>query len=644
MLAVTLHCAVSLVTPIFDINAMPPKRQLIQPPPTTLADSSWPGFWEQKKQLKRVDLLKAIEASTAEIYEKEVLAKVTPDEKRERLRAVVLESNLAGIEEFGDEWFDCIRAKMFRMQLCAEFTVRACEQAGDECGFDAYERALIVGAAKMLPSYNQYYFDYLASVQDPTVLDYLKTNPPDPNNAEVFSSYTVVRLANMGVEAIPFAKHFAEPLAPVLACFDSWLSSCRAAESALADGGASGLSTPGWGASSRAAYTAFLQQYRDSLALEADAAALESAWNTLDRRWMDCKMPIQIVHDIETGYGDPLRVKATPDMSLRFLDDTYASENAVIADIQRRLEQWYTERATPLARAGLQALSNTFAGIYYIPFKTGISLQFSFSGQAIPNRRDVAEDKGIKIYFDAIETAARVEINKKLVSRVYHDASGPAGVVTRYQPEAVEQLVWHVAAHEVGHAIYNLAGVAEVFSSPAYESLLEEPRAELTAMFALRLLHDQGVLDRPKTDMALAHFALDALRYFDKYESEALRPYIIFQVYAYKVYHQHGYLTLHPESGQLVLDESKTLDVLDHFKGCFQRLLACMDDKDGPGLEKILFSEMAPEDDFVRAVVALVRAGTPSEAAAARPERGCACHPTWSLPACMVCQPVSTSK
>ena len=63
-----------------------------------------------------------------------------------------------------------------------------------------------------------------------------------------------------------------------------------------------------------------------------------------------------------------------------------------------------------------------------------------------------------------------------------------------------------------------------------HESLLEEPRAELTAMFTLKLLHEQGVLDKPHLDMALAHFALDALRYFDKYDSEALRPYIIFQV------------------------------------------------------------------------------------------------------------------
>ena len=102
-------------------------------------------------------------------------------------------------------------------------------------------------------------------------------------------------------------------------------------------------------------------------------------------------------------------------MSLRFLDEAFSSENAIIADIQKRMEEWYVARGTPLAKAGLQALSNTFAGIYFIPFKTGISLQFSFSGQSIPNRQDVAVEKGIKIYFDPVETAARVEINKKLI-------------------------------------------------------------------------------------------------------------------------------------------------------------------------------------------------------------------------------------
>ena len=54
------------------------------------------------------------------------------------------------------------------------------------------------------------------------------------------------------------------------------------------------------------------------------------------------------MHDIETGYGDPLRCKATPDMSLRFLDDTFAEENATIADIQQRMMAWYAGKSASL--------------------------------------------------------------------------------------------------------------------------------------------------------------------------------------------------------------------------------------------------------------------------------------------------------
>lgn len=61
-----------------------------------------------------------------------------------------------------------------------------------------------------------------------------------------------------------------------------------------------------------------------------------------------------------------------------------------------------------------------------------------------------------------------------------------------------------------------------------------------------------------------------------RYDSSALRPYIIFQVYAYKVYEAQGFLTRHAD-GKLVIDESKTLDVLDVFSSCFLRLLGCMD-------------------------------------------------------------------
>jgi len=505
--------------------------------------------------------------------------------------------------------------------------VLSLEQLGDTSGFGAFERALISGAARLLPAYHQYYLDYLDAVQDQKVVAALKANPPPPSRTDLHSHYTGIRLTEGGeLVATPMAVEYAAALGPVLAEFDAWILACAAAEP-----------SGSWDAAACESYIAFLKQYRAAMAEIGDAEALEAAWVELDHRWMDTKMPIQLVHDIETGYGDPLRVKATPDISLRFQDESYVKENMTIADIQQRMMRFFEARATKLALGGLTALSNTMAGIYFIPFKTGISLQFSFSGQSIPNREKVKQAKGVKIYFDAVETAARVEINKKLIIQVYHDAE--ASIIDKFKPDAVEQLVWHVAAHEIGHAIYNLNGVVDCFSQPANESLLEEPRAELTAMFTLKLLHEQGVLDRDKLDESLAHFILDGLRYFDKYNSEALRPYIIFQVYNYKVCHKHGYLKTH-ENGKLVLDPSKTLAVLEELSACFLRILDLMDEANGTALESILFEEMAPEDTFVRHVVSLVQAarGQPS-----RPERGCTCHPSWALPNCGICQPCGPS-
>ena len=263
--------------------------------------------------------------------------------------------------------------------------------------------------------------------------------------------------------------------------------------------------------------------------------------------------------------------------------------------------EYFQGRGTKIASDGLNALANTLARIYYIPCKTGISLQFSFSGQSIPNREDVKVQKGVKIYFDAIETEARVNLNLAYVNLVFNE---PATIIAKYKPDAVEQLVWHVAAHEVGHAIYNLESVAGEINNPGMTTLLEEPRAELTAMFTLHLLHSKGVLTLPHLKECLAHFALDALRYFAKFTSEPLRPYIIFQIYAWKTYHKHGYLTEN-SSGLVELDDSKTIAVLEVFCSCYEDILNCEDTMDGAGLQHIL-DMMAEETDFVKRIVAKV--------------------------------------
>lgn len=511
-----------------------------------------------------------------------------------KIEKVVFKSDLSGIEEFSEEWYVLIRAKMQRMEFCREYC-SAAMALGDATGFSEFERELILGSAKISTLYGAYYFAYLEAVQDPAITTKLVMDPPSPDTeGDCYSHYTIVKHSTTaGYSTVSFAAHFAEVLAPILVEMDALVVKLQAVSAAA--------SVSAEVKAEHAAYVAFFQHYRLCHSSDVSAPELEELWSELDRKWMDMKGDIQIVHDIETGYGDPLRMKATPDFSLRFLDDTFAKENATIREIQTHMEDYFQQRGTPIARDGLTALTNTLAGIYYIPFKTGISLQFSFSGQSIPNRENIKVEKGVKIYFDAIETEARVQLNKALIRQVFHD---PAAVLEKYKPEAVEQLVWHVAAHEVGHAIYNLDAVAGELKLPGVTTLLEEPRAELTAMFTLLLLFEKDVLTRPHLDICLAHFALDALRYFNKFRSEPLRPYMIFMIYAFRVYNETGYL-LNNESGEVVFDDSKVVDVLQVFRARFLAILDCEDSLDGPGLQNIL-DDMARETSFVQSVVAKV--------------------------------------
>ena len=138
--------------------------------------------------------------------------------------------------------------------------------------------------------------------------------------------------------------------------------------------------------------------------------------------------------------------------------------------------------------------------MYYIPFHTGMSLHFRMSGQSIPNRSatppprygrrdlprppissdfrrhaagmmrrddshmsfcvvcvcpglgrtEVKDRKGIKIYFDPVSKAARLVQASALVRRTFVDPEPLVGAL-----DAVDSLVYHVAAHEIGHAIYS---------------------------------------------------------------------------------------------------------------------------------------------------------------------------------------------
>lgn len=76
-----------------------------------------------------------------------------------------------------------------------------------------------------------------------------------------------------------------------------------------------------------------------------------------------------------------------------------------------------------------------------------------------------------------------------LLARAQHQTALEKALDTRQ----VGTIVWHVAAHEIGHAIYGLGAVKDAIKVST-KTLLEEPRAELTALHTMRLLLPAGLL------------------------------------------------------------------------------------------------------------------------------------------------------
>ena len=544
------------------------------------------GSGAETEALTRVSLLKRIENVTAEAFREIVFDSIGDANLREAIERVVFQSNMAGIKEGSDDFYALLRAKMRRMNSCAQCIETILADQGEASGFDSYERALIIGCSRISRAYAGYYEHWFRTVQDPHVVVALESRSASSSSDDpphFLSPYTVVLYdadaAKFEVE--PYALFFAGVLVPVLSAFDECIASLVKVDEGHP-------------------MTLYMKAYRVAMA-ETEADALESAWHKVDSLWMDVKTSIQVVHDIEDGYSDPLRAKQGPDFSVRFLDDKYADKNDTIKMIQGVLCDYYGSRGTKLAEDGLTALQATSAGIYYIPFKCGCSLVFSYSGQSIPNRLDVKIAKGVKIYFDVDETQARVKQVCTTVESLFADAK--SSVLEKYKPDAVEQLVWHVAAHEVGHAIYGMRSIGEYVAKDT-TTMLEEPRAELTAMHTLKLLRDRGIVSSEDLEKYLVHFALDAVRYFSKFDSQSLQPYIKFQIHAYNTYAKHGFLSVNSD-GKIVIDGSSTMAVLSDFSELFEQILDLLDRpsaESGKGLEVIL-QDMGLPSDFTREVV-----------------------------------------
>eukprot|EP01080_Neovahlkampfia_damariscottae_P004488 gene4488-7869_t len=512
-------------------------------------------------------LLKEIEKTTADLFTKhESFAEdllILGSEKKDIVLHSVLTQNFKGITEFSDEFYKILKVASKRQELTRQFIIEALQELNH--GFDEFDSKLIHHACLISSFYDKFYESWIKAVQGNKVSEKLNQFISEKKeiSKELLNPYTIIQLNEKNeFHHIAYSIYFKNELTPIVKQLELMLKDLEELKKTT----------------EHEAYIKFLQQQKTCFE-ETDISKLDAQWEKLDDLWMDVKSPIQIVHDIETGYGDPTRCKCIPDFSLRFMDETFLEQNKTIDEIKHIMVEYFKKRDSKFAKNGIHALLNSHAAIYYIPFCSGMSFHFRFTGQSIPNRDSVKNAKGVKIYFDPISSQSRKEETTRLTNMVF---SKPDQLVS--QLSEIDTIVYLVAAHEFGHAIYNLECVSE-YLRPESSSLLEEPRAELTSLTTLKLMYDAKFINEESMKKNLLNFCLDDLRRYAKYDSSATRPYTISSLNCYKIYEKTGYLTL--KNDKIEINQDKSVEVLSIKSDEFSAFLDAIDELNGEKIEKI---------------------------------------------------------
>jgi len=527
---------------------------------------------EEFKGLSKLVLLKKIEEKTQGWF-------LTDQNKvgDESFVNRTCKSNFSGIEDFSEEYFQTLQLAELRQEynrVAIELALSQCEH-----GFSEFDRLLLLGSVAISRAYGPFYLAWSRSVSDKPINEWMDKNGKPEPDSDLASPYTALVLKDDKLSCMSYGDFYKAELQPVIEALDDLQKKLSECES----------SDPG--------FIPYLKQYRDTL-VESDISKLEDLNKELDRKWMDIDYWIDFVHDIETGYGDPMRVKAIPDFSIRFKDSEFAEANATMVTIKQLMMAYFRGRNTEIARNGLTALGTTSSAIFYLPFQSGMSLHFRFSGQCIPNRPEVKKEKGIKIYFDAVSTADRMEQVRALVRKVFENPEEVNKCI-----DAVVELTYMTSSHEVGHAIYGLrsAGIDGMTGQLCTE--LEEPRAELTSVHTLKLLKDVNLITEKEMAHHLQCFMLSDLRRYEQWEAKSTYPYTISAINMYKTYFKHGYVSFNDDKTKLRVDPSKAYAVLTELSALFEKILMLEDNNDFKGLSNIHKEMKEPDSEICQWLV-----------------------------------------
>src|SRR5438874_427520 len=324
------------------------------------------------------------------------------------------------------------------------------------------ENAPLIGSQPMSPDRGL----YASGLTREQIEDYVKQHPDKKN--EIYGDYTIVRRNGDELVGIPYHiayRQFLEPAAKDL----------REA-AALSDD----------------------KDFANFLRLRADALLSDDYYKS-DLAWVDLKDPkIDIIFAPYETYADNvLGVKTSYGVAILVRDEAESQKLAVfqkyVPDIQDALPLDAADRPSKRGQPTPMEVMNA-------PFRAG-DLRHGYQAVAdnLPNDPRIHEQKGTKkIFFKNFMDARVNEVILPLAARVMDPAQAKRASAEGYMATTV----MHEICHGLGPAFSRINGKNVSIREAIGRSFsgLEEAKADVVGMFALRWLVDKSVLPKERLE------------------------------------------------------------------------------------------------------------------------------------------------
>ncbi len=544
---------------------------------------------DKEKQTEIVNQLKYFKKQAEEEYKNKVKQEtsyphnLSPDD----ILYAVLRADFGDAQECSEKfWF--LYDKACEYNEIIRNRIRKALHNG-ELPLDTFDRYFLNMCLDVSSLYADYFKVWLEVVLDKKVTNFIEDQLA--NNREDFlrqvkergfdNHYTVLVLKKGkeraesidDIQHIPYYTYFAKQINPIISRFDTFLKETTTLN----------LSPE------QKIVIDYISAYRDLLS-ETDINKLEEKGVHLDEIWMDNHYWIQVVHDVETDYADPLAVKIIPDFSVRFPDVNPDVDEKEFEVIKNVLVDYYKDRNTENTKRQIPSLSRSHASVCFIAFNTSQDQYFKFAGQSLPNRADVREKKGVKIYIDFEQSEKRFIQAKKLFFAVFRNAKEYEEYLS-----SIVSMVYHVVPHEFGHTTYNFSFFKDIDENV---KRLEELRADLNAYYTVYKYYEDGKFtteDLYKNTVTMTAFDL---RRFSSWDSAALYPYKLSMLNAFNHFFAENLIIEDQDRFIIDLDVEKVSRVYQRLVQDLNNIHNYLDVSDNDSLQKFYDFVLSLQNDF----------------------------------------------